>query len=887
MQKMNKVYNPKEIEDKWYKFWEENGFFHADINKDKKPFTIMIPLPNITGILHMGHVLNNTLQDIMIRYYRMKGREALWMPGTDHAGIATQNVVERELAEQGKTRFDIGREKLVELIWKWKAEKGGRIIQQLKKLGASCDWARERFTMDKGLSNAVKEVFVKLYEKGLIYKGEYIINWCPRCGTALSDDEVDHEELNSHLWYVKYPIKDEKDDYVIVATTRPETMLGDTAVAVNPNDERFKHLIGKTAILPILNREIPIIADEYVDPEFGTGCVKVTPAHDPNDFEIGNRHNLERIIVMDDKGIMNENAGVDYKGMNRFECREKLVEDLKERRLLVKIEPHKHTVGHCYRCHTVIEPYLSKQWFVKMKPLAQKAIDVVKQGKIKFQPERWEKVYYNWMDNIRDWCISRQIWWGHRIPAYYCQDCGEIIVAKQKPEKCIKCKSTNLLQDPDVLDTWFSSWLWPFTTLGWPEQTPELEYFYPTNLLITNPGIIFFWVARMIMAGLEFVGDIPFDTVLLHGTVLDEQGRRMSKSLGNSPDPIDIIDNYGADALRFAMIFNTPKGQDVIYSDAIVMPGRNFANKIWNASRFALMNADKVISIANPENLKLDLSDRWILSRMQKVIADVNNGYQNLELKEAAHSLYSFFWGDFCDWYLELTKNRFYGSDDIESQRTAKYIILKILDYSMRMLHPFMPFISEEIWQRVVNHLPEKNPNSVMIAGFPEPNNKWIDESAEKSMDLIKETISAVRNIKKEMNIPLGKKADLLIKVKNEQQTSLFINNIKYIQSLADIDNLKVSTEFDRPSQSASAIVQDIEIYLPLAGLIDFDKEKRRLHKKIDSAKNNLIRIEKKLQNIEFLNKAPEDVINKEKQRREEYSQIIEKLDKCLNSLDM
>ena len=629
---INKQYNPSDIEKKWYKHWSDKGCFKPKMKEGEKPYTILIPPPNVTGILHMGHVLNNTLQDVMIRYKRMTGIPTLWIPGVDHAGIATQNVVEKELAKEGKTRHDIGREALLERIWKWKSEKGGRIIEQLKQLGCSCDWSRERFTMDEVLSRAVKDVFISLYEKGLIYKGNRIINWCPRCVTALANDEVEHEDEKGHLWHIRYPFED-GNGYLVVATTRPETMLGDSAVAVHPHDERYQHLIGKNIALPLTNRSIPIVADDYVDKDFGTGCVKITPAHDPNDFEVGLRHDLEEIIVMDEHGIMNYCAGKEFEGMDRFHARDKVVKMLTELNLIEKIEDHFHAVGHCYRCDTAIEPYLSDQWFVKMKPLAEKAIEVVRDGQVKFQPERWTKVYYHWMENVRDWCISRQIWWGHRIPAYYCEHCNEMIVAQEEPKECPKCKHHEFIQDEDVLDTWFSSWLWPFSTMGWPEKSEDLDYFLPTNLLITAPGIIYLWVARMIMSTLEFEKKIPFDTVLLHGMVLDEQGRKMSKSLGNSPDPIDIIESVGADALRFSMIFNTPKGQDSYYSDSILETGRNFANKIWNAYRYIMMNADQLQTLPSSDKLKMELADEWIYSRLHHVIREVTENYEKLRFK--------------------------------------------------------------------------------------------------------------------------------------------------------------------------------------------------------------------------------------------------------------
>lgn len=886
MKQMKKVYNPKEIESKWYKFWQEKDLFNAEINPEKKPYTIVIPPPNVTGILHMGHVLNNTLQDIMIRYKKLQGYETLWLPGTDHAGIATQNVVERELANEGKTRYDIGREELVKLIWKWREEKGGRIIEQLKKLGASCDWRRERFTMDEGLSNAVQEVFIRLYQKGLIYKGKYIINWCPRCETALSDDEVDYEELESYLWYIKYPIKNKKNEFVVVATTRPETMLGDTAVAVNPNDKRYKHLIGEKVIIPLVEREVPIISDDYVDKEFGTGCVKVTPAHDPNDFKIGLRHNLEQVLIMDEKAVMNRNAGIDYEGMNRFECREKIVEDLKERKLLEKVEKYSHSIGHCYRCHTVIEPYLSNQWFVKMKPLAKKAIGVVKEGKIKFQPPRWEKVYYNWMENIRDWCISRQIWWGHRIPAYYCDNCGKMFVAKQAPDKCTECNGNKFTQDPDVLDTWFSSWLWPFSTMGWPERAKELDYFYPTDLLVTAPGIIFFWVARMIMASMEFVGKIPFKTVFLHGMVLDEQMRKMEKSLGNSPDPLDVIEKFGADALRFSMVFNTPKGNDVVYTDSLVETGRNFANKIWNAARFAITNSENIAGMPEPENMKIDLADRWILHRLHTVIYDVSKAYDEYRFNDAAHILYNFFWNEYCAWYLEIIKDRFYHSDDISIKRTAKYLMLKVLDYSARMLHPIMPFITEEIWQRIQKFCSDSTAESIMQVSFPVADKEQLFPEDARKMELIIKVITAIRGIRKDMNVPLREKVETVIKVVKGGKRLILQDNRHYIKIMAKVSDIYIGDDVVKPSKSATAVVDDIEIYMPLAGVIDLEKERDRLLKKLSKVESNLNNCVKKLNNKDFVNNAPQSVVQEERERKENLEITSEKLKANISFLE-
>lgn len=895
---INKTYEPQKIEKKWYKYWLDNGLFTPEIDKNKKPYTILIPPPNVTGILHMGHVLNNTLQDVMIRYKRMTGIPTLWIPGVDHAGIATQNMVEKELAKEGKTRHDIGREELVERVWKWKEEKGGRIIEQLKQLGCSCDWTKQRFTMDEGLSDAVKEVFISLYKKGLIYKGKRIINWCPRCVTALANDEVDYEDDKGHMWHIKYPFVEpvflsgvegeQKIEYLTVATTRPETMLGDTAVAVHPDDKRYKQLVGKMVKLPLTDREIPVIADEYVDKDFGSGFVKITPAHDPNDYEVGIRHNLEQIIVMDEHGIMNEEAGKEFTGLNRFECRKKIVKMLKEQDLLEKIEDHDHSVGQCYRCDTVIEPYLSDQWFVKMKPLAAPAIEAVKDGRIKLQPERWTKVYYHWMENVRDWCISRQIWWGHRIPAYYCLSCGKMIVAKDMPDKCPDCGHEKFRQDEDVLDTWFSSWLWPFSTMGWPKHTEELDYFLPTNLLITAPGIIYLWVARMIMSTLEFQNKIPFDTVLLHGMVLDEQGRKMSKSLGNSPDPIHIIEEYGADALRFSIIFNTPKGQDSYYSESILETGRNFANKIWNAYRFMMMNVEKIdkipesVILSGVEGLKLELADKWIYSRLNQVTKEITEQLENLRMNDAASLLMDFIWKEFCSWYLELSKDRIYNEQDKEGQLTAKYILLDVFQTSMRLLQPFMPFIAEEIWQGIREFFPLKS-ESIIVADFPKANQAMIDENIDKNMEFIQETITAIRNLRKQVNLAPGKEVGISIKVASEDQIKLLNDYQSYFAKLAKITDMDIAVDLSKPKSSIAAVVQNIEIYLPLEGLIDLDAERSKLEKQLEKLEKELKGISGKLKNKKFLENAPEKIVEKEK---EKFTEIETKVIKTRELLD-
>lgn len=860
---ISKTYEAAQIEKKWYQFWEEKGYFRPAEDSSKQPFTILIPPPNVTGILHMGHVLNNTLQDVVIRFHRMLGEPTLWLPGVDHAGIATQNMVEKELAREGKTRHDVGREKLLELIWAWKQEKGDRIIDQLKLLGASCDWDRQRFTMDEMLSRAVKEVFVRLYDEGLIYKGKYIINWCPRCVTALANDEVEHEDESGNLWYIRYPFKD-GSGHLVVATTRPETMLGDTAVAVNPRDERFGNIVGKEVALPLTGRVIPVIADEFVDLEFGTGCVKVTPAHDPNDFEIGQRHKLPQLLVMDEHGIMNSDAGAEFDGMDRYAAREKVVQMLKEQNLLEKIEKHEHAVGHCYRCHTSIEPYLSDQWFVKMKPLAKPAIEVVQKGEVRFQPERWTKVYMHWMNNIRDWCISRQIWWGHRIPAYYCENCSKMMVAVEKPEKCLDCGGS-FRQDEDVLDTWFSSWLWPFSTMGWPDETEDLKRFLPTQVLITAPEIIYLWVARMIMSTLHFKDKIPFDTVLLHGTVRDDLGRKMSKSLGNSPDPIDIIEKVGADALRFSMVFGTPKGADVTYSDSILETGRNFANKIWNAFRFIMMNIQEGEKLPAKEDLKLELADRWIYSRLQETARDAADHYQNLRLNDAGQCVFQFIWDEFCSWYIELSKDRL-NSGDPASRGTALYILLDVMQASMRLLHPIMPFITEEIWQSVKSIFPQPE-EALIVAAFPQPDENLIDPNIADDMAFMQESISAVRNLRRQINLKPSAGINLSIRVAEESQKDLFARYEAYFAKLAKVENLEVAPDLAKPPASIAAVVRNIEIFLPLKGLIDFEAERARLGKQVEKLEKELASVNAKLNNQNFVKNAKPEVVENERQR--------------------
>ncbi|QJW45897.1 valine--tRNA ligase [bacterium BFN5] len=859
------VYDPRSVEKKWYGFWEENQLFHAEVEPDKKPFSIVIPPPNVTGQLHMGHALDNTLQDIQIRWRRMQGYNTLWMPGTDHAGIATQIKVEEMLAQDGISRYDLGRDEFIKKVWEWKHQYGSRITTQLKSLGASCDWQRERFTMDEGCSQAVREVFVSLYEKGLIYQGNRITNWCPRCNTALSDIEVEHEEKPGNLFHVRYQVED-SDEYVTVATTRPETILGDTGVAVHPDDARYKKLIGKNLILPIVGRKLPIVGDEYVDPSFGTGAVKVTPAHDPNDFEMGLRHQLPEIIVMNQDGTMADNAGR-YAGMDRYECRKALVADLKELGYLVKIDEHSHAVGHCQRCSTVVEPMVSKQWFVRMEPLAKPAIEVVTSGQIQFVPERFTKIYSNWLENIRDWCISRQIWWGHRIPAWYCA-CGETIVSREDITVCPKCGST-VEQDPDVLDTWFSSGLWPFSTMGWPEDTAELKQFYPTSVLVTGYDIIFFWVARMIMMGLEFKQDIPFKHVFIHGLVRDSQGRKMSKSLGNGIDPLEVIEKYGADTLRFMLITGNTPGNDMRFYWERVEASRNFANKLWNASRFVLMNLAGFDESYKPAAKQFTLADRWILSRYTKTINEVTRNLERFELGEAGRVLYEFIWNEFCDWYIEMAKPRLYNKEDQDSRATAQYVLWVVLQDTLKLLHPFMPYITEEIWQ----HLPHQG-ISIMVSRWPEEQKELLDTQAEQDMNAIMDAIKAIRNLRAEVNVPPGKKSEVLMQIDDSAMHANFAENIQYLRTLAAAEPVVLLSDKDvKPENAMTAVTSGVEIYLPLKGLIDVPKETARLNKEMDTLQKELARISGKLSNAGFVAKAPVEVIEKEQAKQREYEE--------------
>ena len=868
---LSKTYSPTEIEDKWYKVWEEKGYFNAQHNSEKPGYSIAIPPPNVTGILHMGHMLNNAIQDAIIRYKRMSGFETLWIPGMDHAGIATQNKVERMLKEEGTSKEEIGYDEFLRRTWEWKEKHGGLITKQLRKLGVSLDWDRERFTMDEGLSRAVKEVFIKLYNDGLIYRGEYIVNWCPHDKTALADDEVNHIDKKGKIWEIKYRIKD-TDDYVIIATTRPETMLGDTGVAVNPNDDRYKHLIGKKVILPLMNREIPVVADEYVDMEFGTGVVKMTPSHDPNDFEVAKRTGLEFINIFTEDAHVNSNGGK-YEGLERFVARKAILADLEAEGLLVGTKEHNHAVGHCYRCDSIIEPRVSTQWFVKMEPLAKRALEVVKNGQIQITPKRWEKVYYNWLENIRDWTISRQIWWGHRIPAYYAED-GTVFVARNMEEAKAQAKEkfgkeVSLREETDVLDTWFSSALWPFSTLGWPDKTPDLEKFFPTNALVTGADILFFWVARMVMMSLYINDEIPFSYVYLHGIIRDELGRKMSKSLGNSPDPLDLIAKYGADAIRFSFLYNTSQGQDIHFSEKLLEMGSTFANKVWNASRFVLSNLEDFDANAVIDEKEFKLEDRWILSKLQTASRQINEYMDKYELDSAAKVAYEFFRGNFCDWYVEIAKTRVYGQEGSD-KTVAQYVLKTVLDKGLRMLHPFMPFITEEIWQKL--GLDEE---TIMLSEFPRENKKYVDLAAEKEFDYLKEIVNAIRNIRGEANVSPAKKIEVIFKIVNDGEKEILEHNAKILDKLANVEKYEFNTEI--PALVGFKLVETTEIYVPLADLIDKEKEIAKLEKDIQKTQKELDRVLGKLSNEKFLSKAPKEVIDKENGIKEELENKIAK----------
>jgi valyl-tRNA synthetase len=856
----SKVYDPHRVEDRWYSFWEKKNLFRADENSRRPPYSIVIPPPNVTGSLHMGHALNNTLQDVLSRYKRMDGFNVLWLPGTDHAGIATQNVVEKQLAEEGTDRHQLGREAFIQRVWKWKEQFGGHIIKQLKKLGSSCDWSRERFTMDEGLSRAVREVFVRLYQDGLIYRGDYIINWCPRCQTALSDLEVEHEDDPGHLYYIQYPV-DGSQEALTVATTRPETMLGDTALAVNPEDERYKKYIGRTVMLPLMNRKIPVIGDGYVTLDFGTGVLKVTPGHDPNDFEIGRRHNLAVVKVIDEAGNMSPEAGK-YSGLGRFQARDRVIKDLKDLHLLQKIEPFPHSVGHCYRCKTVIEPLVSKQWFVKVKPLAERAIAAVVKGETRIIPQVWESTYFEWMNNIRDWCISRQIWWGHRIPAWFCEKCQEVIVSAEPVTRCPACGHSGVRQETDVLDTWFSSALWPFSTMGWPEKTRDLEVFYPTSVLVTGFDILFFWVARMMMMGLKFMGDVPFRDVYIHALVRDAEGQKMSKSRGNVIDPLEVIEKFGTDSFRFTLAAFAAQGRDIRLSEERISGYRNFANKIWNASRFTLTHLQGYDPGKPAGEAQLTPADQWILSRVNKTVAQVREGLDAYKFNEAASAVYQFLWHEFCDWYIELIKPALYQDQDPGRKWLAQNVLARVLDTSLRLLHPFMPFITEEIWQ----NLPGSE-GSIMMAEFPRSRENEIYPREEARMELIMQVIGAIRNLRSEMGIPPGKKAEVILYSPKKETLRFLEENRMYVENLARTEKPGFQSGGQRPKGSATAIVEEVEVFLPLKGWINLDEEEKRLQKELDRVFEDLSRAQRKLQNQDFVSRARPEAVEKEKEK--------------------
>lgn len=887
MKKLEK-YDPKQIEDRIYETWNKNGYFRARVNPYKKPFTVLMPPPNITGQLHMGHALDNTMQDIIIRYKRMEGYETLWQAGTDHASIATEAKIVAKLREEGTDKESIGREEFLKRAWKWKEEYGGRIISQLKKLGSSCDWERERFTMDEGCSKAVREVFVKLYEKNLIYKGSRLVNWCPKCNTSISDAEVEHEEKAGNFWHIKYPLiedgKPSKTEFLEFATTRPETMLGDTAIAVNPDDERYKYLKGKTVWLPIANREIPVIEDSYVDMEFGTGVVKITPAHDPNDFEVGKRHNLPEINIMNDDATINENGGK-YKGLDRYEARKKIVEELKELGLLVKIENHTHNVGTCYRCHSIVEPLIKEQWFVKMDEMIKPATEAVKSGEVKLIPERMDKTYFNWTDNIRDWCISRQLWWGHRIPAWYC-DCGEIIVSKEVPKICPKCGESHLKQDEDTLDTWFSSALWPFSTLGWPEKTPEYEYFYPTDVLVTGYDIIFFWVIRMIFSAFEHTGKAPFNTVIFHGLVRDSQGRKMSKSLGNGIDPLEIIDKYGADALRFSLITGNAPGNDMRFYTEKVEAGGNFANKVWNASKFIMMNLELAEVPTDISDLNLTPADKWILSKANRLSLEVTENMDSYELGIALQKVYDFIWEEFCDWYIEMVKPRLYSDTD-KTKAAALFTLKTVLIDILKFLHPFMPFVTEEIYQTLRENEPnnitkEGMKESIMLSDWPKFKKEWDFTKEEREVALIKEAVKSIRAVRVKMNVPPSRKAKVFV-VANQEIGKIFKDGEKFFATLSYASDVTVQADKSGIDENAvPAVISQAVIYMPFSDLVDIDKEVERLAKEKKRLDGEIARSNGMLNNEKFLSKAPESKVAEEKEKLEKYMDMLNQVEEQL-----
>ena len=870
-----KVYEPQQVENRIYKMWEEGGYFRPADDKDAKSFTIVMPPPNVTGQLHMGHAMDATLQDTLIRFKRMQGYSTLWLPGVDHAGIATQIKVEEELRKEGLTRYDLGREKFLERVWDWKHKYGNRIVEQQKKLGASCDWERARFTMDEGCSAAVREVFVSLYEKGLIYKGSRIINWCPHCVTALSDAEVEYLDKPGYMWHIRYPFADGSGE-VVIATTRPETMLGDTGICVNPNDTRYQHIVGKTVILPLVNKEIPIVADDYAEMEFGTGCVKMTPAHDPNDFEVGLRHNLEIIRVLDDNGKINELGGK-YQGLDRYEARKQIVADLEEQGYLVRVEDHAHNVGTCYRCHNDVEPIISAQWFVKMKPLAEEAVRVVKEGETKFVPERFSKTYLNWMENVRDWCISRQLWWGHQIPAWTCQDCGHITVSRQDACTCEKCGSSKIERDPDVLDTWFSSALWPFETLGWPEKTEDLFRYYPTDVLVTGYDIIFFWVARMIFSGCEHTGKTPFHTVLIHGLVRDDKGRKMSKSLGNGIDPLEMIEKYGCDALRMNMVTGNSPGNDMRFYVERCEAMRNFANKLWNASRYVLMNLGESFVCKLPDTGSLTIADKWVLSKLNKLIAEVTENLEKYELGVAIQKVYDFLWDTYCDWYIELTKTRLYSEDNAQKD-SALQVLVYVLEQTLRLLHPFMPFITEEIWQS----LPHEG-EALIVAKWPVYTEKLNFRDEENLMESVMNAIRAIRNRRAEMNVPPSKKANIYILT---TKPDVFTEGIGYMQRLAYADQVTLlAKEPDDINGMVCCTISDAKLYIPMGQLVDVEKELVRVSKELEKARQNLAMIEGKLSNEKFTARAPESIVNAEREKAAKARDLIAQLEESESAL--
>ena len=874
---LSKTYDPKDIEDRLYKKWEDNGYFHAEVDRSKKPFTIVMPPPNITGQLHMGHALDNTMQDILIRYKRMQGYNALWQPGTDHASIATEVKVIQSLKEQGINKADLTREEFLDKCWEWRKEYGGRIVKQLRKLGSSADWQRERFTMDEGCSHAVQEVFTKLYKKGWIYKGSRIVNWCPVCKTSISDAEVEHEEQDGFFWHINYPVVGEEGRFVEIATTRPETLFGDTAVAVNPDDERYKDIVGKTLKLPMTDREIPVIADAYVDKEFGTGCVKITPAHDPNDFEVGKRHNLEEIVVINDDATMNEKAGK-YAGMDRYECRKALVDDLKKEGLLVKVVPHSHNVGVHDRCHTTVEPMIKQQWFVKMDEMIKPAVEGVKNGDIKLLPKRMDKTYFNWTDNIRDWCISRQLWWGHRIPAWYCDDCGEMVVSIENPGKCPKCGCTHMTQDPDTLDTWFSSALWPFSTLGWPEKTEDLDYFYPNDVLVTGYDIIFFWVIRMIFSGYEQMGKAPFHTVLFHGLVRDSQGRKMSKSLGNGINPLDVIAQYGADALRFTLITGNAPGNDMRYTEKRVIASRNFANKIWNASRFIMMNLEQA-DFSDVTLEDLTSADKWILSKLNTLAKDVTDNMEKYELGIAVQKLNDFLWEEFCDWYIEMVKPRLYNDED-QTKAAALWTLNTVLTEALKLLHPYMPFITEEIYCNLTDE------ESIMLAKWPEFKEEWNFKADEKAVETIKEAVRGIRNVRAEMNVSPKKKAQVYVVSEDAEIRDIFEQGKVFFATLGYASEVHVQADKAGIAEDAvSTVIPDAVIYMPFAELVDVEKEIARLEKEAGRLEGEIKRAKGMLSNERFVSKAPAAKVEAEKEKLEKYTAMAAQVAERLSQL--